>query len=165
MKRFGLLLLLLIVDVAVAQNGTPAGKTCIAFSSDSDSSGTNIFARDPLATAVTLSGDFEFYASDHYTCWTVHVLSIPVYREGEMQIGYAVSYTVTDPRSIQVGHGLLFGPDRDTFERAMRNAAADAIKNIRLVQSSPQPSSVAPEAKPKPKTKSSSESSPQKQSP
>jgi len=109
MTRIWLLLLLLIVDTAVAQSVTPAGKPCIAFSPGSDPSGSDMLAKDPLATAVTLSGDFEFYASDHDTCWTVHVLSMPVHLEGGIPIGYAVSYTVTDPHMLQIGHALQFG--------------------------------------------------------
>ena len=38
-------------------------------------------------------------------------------------MGYAVSHTVTDPQSVEVGHALTFGPDRDIFVPAMRKAA------------------------------------------
>jgi tRNA G46 methylase TrmB len=36
---------------------------------------------------------------------------------------------------MEVGHALTFGPDRDIFVQAMHKAAADAIRNIRLVRS------------------------------
>src|ERR1700683_4607621 len=108
MTRIRVLLLLLIVDVAVGQSVTPAGKPCIAFSPGSDSSGSDVLAKDPLATAVTLSGDFEFYPNDHDACWTVHVLSLPVRLESGMPIGYAISYTVTDPHMLQIAHALQF---------------------------------------------------------
>ena len=50
------------------------------------------------------------------------------------RIGYAISHTVTDPRGVEVGHALTFGPDPDIFAQAMRKATADAIRNIRLVR-------------------------------
>ena len=128
-----LLLVLLLVTVAlVAQNVKP----CIAFSPESTSP-TNSFAREPLEAAVMLSGDFDFYASRHDGCWNVHVLSLPLISAKSKPMGYAVSHTVTNPQSIEVGHALAFGPDRDIFMDAMRKAAADAIRNIRLTRSAP----------------------------
>src|ERR1700691_2757232 len=133
MKRVWLIFLLLIVHSAAAQNAT-SGKPCIAFSPGDESAGTDGLAKDPLATAVTLSGDFEFYASSHAACGTVEVLSLPVQLENGVPIGYAISYTVTDPKSIQIYHGLQCGPDRNAFEQAMRKAAAEAVKDIRFTQ-------------------------------
>jgi hypothetical protein len=129
MRNLCLLLVVLIVCLAaVAQD-----KPCIAFSPDSVSE-TETYAKDPLATAVALSGDFIFYSSHHYTCWNVHVLAMPVNMTGGTRVGYAISYTVTDLSGGEVGHGLLFGPDNNVFDKAMRDAAADAIKDIRLTQ-------------------------------
>src|SRR5215468_8286614 len=54
-----------------------SGKPCIAFSPESDSP-TNMLARDPLQSAVMLSGDFDFYPDRHAGCWSVHVISLPV---------------------------------------------------------------------------------------
>jgi hypothetical protein len=78
-----------------------------------------------------LSGDFEFYASAHQGCWAVHVISLPVISGKSKRIGYAISHTVTDPKGVEVGHALTFGPDPDIFAKAMHKATADAIRNIR----------------------------------
>ena len=134
-KRLSLLVLLLMAGAVVAQNVT-AEKPCIAFSPESTSP-TNSFAREPLEAAVMLSGHFEFYATHHDGCWNVHVLSLPLISAKGKPMGYAVSHTVTNPQSIEVGHALTFGPDRDIFMDAMRKAAADAIRNIRLAWSAP----------------------------
>ena len=125
--------MVLLVDALVAQNAT-SEKPCIAFSPESPSP-TNTFARGPLETAVMTSGDFEFYAVPHDGCWNVHVISLPVVSAKGKPMGYAISHTVTSPQSVEVGHALTFGPDRDIFLQAMRKAAADAIRNIRLAQS------------------------------
>jgi hypothetical protein len=93
-------------------------------------------ARDPLATAVTLSGDFEFYASPHPGCWTVNVIALELSMEGGSRSGYAVAYTVTNPHEVEVGFALQVGPDRDVLERAMRAAAASAIQDIRFTRKS-----------------------------
>jgi hypothetical protein len=136
MKRMWVLILLL-AEAVVAQNGTKE-KPCIAFSPESTSP-TNTFAKDPLEASVMLSGDFEFFGSRHEGCWNVHVLSLPVVTAKGKPIGFAVSHTVTDPKSMEVGHALTFGPDRDIFTQAMRKAAADAIRNIRLTRSDLEP--------------------------
>jgi hypothetical protein len=132
MKRTWLLILLL-AEAAVAQN-VPKEKPCIAFSSESTSP-TNTFAKDPLEASVMLSGDFAFYAERHEGCWNVHVISLPVVTAKGKSMGFAISHTVTDPKSMEVGHALTFGPGRDIFMQAMRKAAADAIRNIRLTRS------------------------------
>ena len=132
MKRMWLLILLL-AEAVVAQDGTKE-KPCIAFSPESTSP-TNTFAKDPLEASVMLSGDFEFFAAHHEGCWNVHVLSLPVVTAKGKTMGFAISHTVTDPKSMEVGHALTFGPDRDVFIQAMRKAAADAIRNIRLTRS------------------------------
>jgi hypothetical protein len=82
-----------------------------------------------------LSGDFEFFAAPHEGCWNVHVLSLPVVTAKGKPMGFAISHTVTDPKSMEVGHALTFGPNRDIFVQAMNKAAADAIRNIRLTLS------------------------------
>jgi hypothetical protein len=128
--------ILLLAEAVVGQDVTRE-KPCIAFSPES-ASPSNIFAKDPLEAAVMLSGDFEFYASHHEGCWNVHVLSLPVMSAKGKRMGYAISHTVSDPQNIEVGHALTFGPDRDIFLQAMRKAAAEAIRNIRLSRSSSQ---------------------------
>jgi hypothetical protein len=122
---------LLLANTVAAQTAV-AEKPCISFVPESTSP-TNIYAKEPLQAAVMLSGDFEFYASGHEGCWGVHVLSLPVI--GGKRIGYAISHTVTDPKGMEVGHALTFGPDPDIFVQAMHKAVADAIRNIRLVRS------------------------------
>jgi hypothetical protein len=135
MKGLLLLVPLLMSGMLVAQNGTTE-KPCIAFSPESTSP-TNEFAKDPLEAAVMLSGDFVFYAGHHDGCWNVHVISLPIISAKSRPMGYAVSHTVTDPQRVEVGHALTFGPDRDIFMDAMRKAAADAIRNVRLARSVP----------------------------
>jgi hypothetical protein len=132
MKRMCLIILLL-AEAVVAQSGATE-KPCIAFSPESTSP-TNTFAKDPLAASVMLSGDFEFFAAPHEGCWNVHVLSLPVVTAKGKPMGFAISHTVTDPKSMEVGHALTFGPNRDIFVQAMNKAAADAIRNIRLTLS------------------------------
>ena len=129
--------ILLLAEAVVAQNGTKE-KPCVAFSPESTSP-TNTFAKDPLEASVMLSGDFEFFAAHHEGCWNVHVLSLPVVTAKGKTMGFAISHTVTDPKSMEVGHALTFGPDRDIFIQAMRKAAADAIRNIRLTRSDLEP--------------------------
>jgi hypothetical protein len=134
MKSLCLLCLLLAGTVAAQTPGTE--KPCISFVPESTSA-TNAYAKDPLQAAVMLSGDFEFYASGHDGCWDVHVLSLPVITGKNKRIGYAISHTVTDPKGLEIGHALTFGPDPDIFVQAMHKAAADAIRNIRLAKSTP----------------------------
>jgi hypothetical protein len=128
-----LCLLTLFLAATVAAQTTVAEKPCISFVPESTSR-TNIHAKEPLQADVMLSGDFEFYASPHEGCWAVHVISLPVISGKSKLIGYAISHTVTDPKGVEVGHALTFGPDPDIFAKAMRKATADAIRNIRLVR-------------------------------
>jgi hypothetical protein len=135
-----LLVSFLFLAAATGQN-LNTEKPCIAFSSAS-SSPSNELAKAPLQAAVMQSGDFQFYETDHEGCWNVHVISLPVTNAQGKQLGYTISHTVTDPQDIEVGHALTFGPDEDIFVRAMRKAAADAIRNIRLAKTgmpSPEP--------------------------
>ena len=129
-----LCLLSLLLAGTVAAQTAIGEKPCVSFVPESTSP-TNVFAKEPLQAAVMLSGDLEFYASGHEGCWDVHVLSLPVISGKSKRIGYAISHTVTDPKGVEVGHALTFGPDRDIFVQAMHRAAADAIRNIRLVRS------------------------------
>jgi hypothetical protein len=129
-----LCLLSLLLASTVAAQTAVADKPCISFVAESTSP-TNTYAKEPLQAAVMLSGDFEFYASGHEGCWNVHLISLPVISGKSKRIGYAISHTVTDPKGMEVGHALTFGPDRDIFVQAMHRAAADAIRNIRLARS------------------------------
>ena len=132
-----LCLLTLLLASTVAAQTVVAEKPCIRFVPESTSP-TNIYAMEPLQSAVMLSGDFEFYASGHAGCWDVHVLSLPVISGKRKRMGYAISHTITDPKGMEVGHALTFGPDQDVFVQAMHKAAADAIRNIRLIRSTSQ---------------------------
>ncbi|MFL6302075.1 MAG: hypothetical protein ACJ72H_00920 [Candidatus Sulfotelmatobacter sp.] len=127
------LLSLLLAGTVSAQTGV-GEKPCVSFVPESTSP-TNVFAKEPLQAAVMLSGDLEFHASGREGCWDVHVLSLPVISSKNKRVGYAISHTVTDPKGVEVGHALTFGPDRDIFVQAMHRAAADAIRNIRLMRS------------------------------
>ena len=129
--KTGCVLALSLSGPAVIAQSMASRKPCIAFSPESDSPATAL-ARDPLQAAVMLSGDFDFYASRHDGCWMVHVISLPIKNAKGKQVGYAISHTITDPRDVEVGHALTFGPDRDIFLQAMGKATADAIRNIRL---------------------------------
>ena len=137
MKALSMLTLLLATAVAARTPVTE--KPCISFVSESTSE-TNTYALAPLQSAVMRSGDFEFLVGVHDDCWTVHVLSLPVTTTKGKRVGYAISHSVTDPKGLELGHGLTFGPNSDIFVQAMRKATADAIRSIRLARSSSQSS-------------------------
>lgn len=128
---------MLLVPAVFAQSAMPE-KPCISFKAES-SSPSNIYAKDPLREAVMLSGDFDFYGETQEGCWTVRVISLPVVSVKGKRVGYAISHSVTDPKGLEVGHSLAFGPDSTVFVQAMQKATAEAIRNIRLVHSSAQP--------------------------
>lgn len=130
----GLIALTILLATAVAGQSALAKKPCISFVPESTSA-TNTYAIDPLHSAVTTSGDFEFFVASHDGCWAVHVLSLPLVSAKGKHVGYVISHTVTDPKGIEVGHGLTFGPNSDIFVQAMYRATADAIRNIRLARS------------------------------
>lgn len=132
MKTLGFLTALLAA--AVAAQTPVAQKPCISFLPESTSE-TNTLAIEPLHSAVMTSGDFDFLEGVHGSCWVVHVLSLPVMNAKGKRVGYAISHTVTDPKGLEVGHGLSFGPNSDIFLQAMRKATADAIRNIRQARS------------------------------
>ena len=129
MKALSLLIILLATAVAAQQPVTE--RPCISFVPESISE-TNTYAIDPLKSAVMASGDFEFLVGAHDGCWAVHVLSLPVTTAKGKPVGYVISQTVTDPKGMEVGHGLAFGPTFDIFVQAMRKATADAIRSIRV---------------------------------
>ena len=131
------LLAILLTNVVVPKT-QHTEKPCISFLPESTSA-TNEYARDPLQSAVMMSGDFEFLMGGHDGCWAVHVLSLPVTNSKGKRIGYVISHTVTDPKGMEVGHALTFGPDSEIFAQAMRKAAADAIRDIRNARSTSQP--------------------------
>ncbi len=120
----------MLLGTAVAAQVRVTEKPCISFVPESTSV-TNTYAKDPLQSAVMTSGDFEFLVGLHDGCWAVHVLSLPVTTAKGKRIGFAISHTITDPKGVEIGHGLTFGPDSDIFVQAMRKATADAIRNIR----------------------------------
>lgn len=128
------LLATLLVSAAVGAQTLVTGKPCISFIPESTLE-TDTFAKEPLQSAVMTSGDFEFFVGSHDGCWAVHVISLPVTNAKGKRVGYAISHTVTDPKGMEVGHALTFGPNSDIFTQAMRKAAADAIRNIRLSRS------------------------------
>ena len=135
MKALSLLTMLLAT--AVASQAGVTEKPCISFVPESTSE-TNTYAMGPLKSAVMTSGDFEFLEGVHDGCWAVHVISLPVTTAKGKRVGYAVSQTVTDPKGMEVGHGLAFGPTSDVFVQAMRKATADAIRDIRQARSTSQ---------------------------
>jgi hypothetical protein len=116
---------------------TVTAKPCITFVPESTSE-TNTYAKEPLQSAVMMSGDFEFFVGNHGGCWAVHVLSLPVRNAKGKRVGFVISHTVTDPKGMEVGHALTFGPSSDIFVQAMNKAVADAISNIRLARSTSQ---------------------------
>lgn len=137
MESLPVLLLMLLVHSLSAQTAI-SEKSCISFVAES-ASPSNIYAKDPLRDAVMLSNDFEFFADTHEGCWSVRVISLPVVSAKGRRVGYAISHTVTDPKGMEVGHSLAFGPDSTIFIQAMHKAAAEAIRNIRLARSSAHP--------------------------
>jgi len=87
-----------------------------------------------LSTAVTLSGDFDFFPqkrSDR-SCWSVHILSMWLTTVGGSQRGFVVSFATTDPDSKLVGHGIDVGPDNGIIDRSMRSVVASAVEDIKL---------------------------------
>src|SRR5215831_18458826 len=116
MKTFCLLTIMLAISGAAQSQ--MAKKPCIAYVPESTSE-TNNYAKEPLQSAVMMSGDLEFFEGSHDDCWTVHVLSLPVTTAKGKQVGNTISYTVTDPKGVEIGHGLTFGPNSDIFTQAM----------------------------------------------
>jgi hypothetical protein len=115
---------LVICSIFVLASMAAAQKQCIAFSSDN--SQTSHFSQSALQTAVTQSGEFDFYPNEHGGCWAVHEISSAV--TGTKS--YAISWVVVDPHNGFITHGLDLGPE-NVFSRAMNTAAAAAIKDIR----------------------------------
>jgi len=114
------------------ESSTEATHECISFVSEDEP--VNNLARAPLDAAVTLSGDYDFYPTSHTGCWEVNVVAMSTSSGSGACSGYAVAWAVTDPYGAMWGHGLNAGPDKDTFDRAMRAAAVDAIKDIRQMR-------------------------------
>ena len=137
MKLLRLIPLTLLLSELFGQTAI-SEKPCISFVPESQSA-SNVYAKEPLQAAVMLSGDFDFYPDAHEGCWSVRVISLPVVSAKGKRVGYAISHTVTDPKGMEVGHALTFGPDSTIFVQAMRKAVADAIRNIRLAHSGVEP--------------------------
>lgn len=51
-----------------------------------------------------------------------------------VKLGYAVCYSITDPEVFLWQHGLNVGPDKQTYDHAMRTAAVSAVKGIRAMR-------------------------------
>ena len=87
-----------------------------------------------LSSAVTLSGDFEFFPQRRFdrSCWSVHILSMWLTTVAGSQRGFVVSFVATDPDSKLVGHGIDVGPDNGIIDRSMRSVVAFAVEDIRL---------------------------------
>jgi hypothetical protein len=138
MKRLLVVVLLIFVNPAAAQTKSgwtvPAEKPCVAFISESSNSANDEPAKEPLRTAVTLSGDFDFYANAHGSCWRVRVIGMSIEeKNGGTVLGYVVAWVVTDPSGMFVDHGLSTSPtDRTGFDSAMRAAAASTVQDIRF---------------------------------
>ncbi len=127
------LLAAILVIGSALQSPAQDSKPCIAFVSDS-STGEQQQALEPLRTAVTLSGDFDFYPVYHIGCWTIHVLAIRTSSQGGIQTGYAVSTVVLPPSAYLAGHEMMVAPDTSVFDTTMRDEAAAAIRDIRDTQ-------------------------------
>jgi hypothetical protein len=49
-------------------------------------------AKEPLRTAVTLSGDFDFYSDPHASCWRVRVIAMSIEdKDGGPMLGYVIA--------------------------------------------------------------------------
>ncbi len=142
MKRLWLLVLLLAPTPVLCQAAT---RECMAFGPRNATSvlAGDLTSDDNLAWAleapVTLSGDYDFYPAPHDGCWTVHVVAMSMPSRIGGSLGYAVSYSVTNPHGVMRLLGLQVGPDQDVFDRAMRAAAVAAVKDIRQMRTGEKP--------------------------
>jgi hypothetical protein len=124
MTKLCLLLLLFTSTVTFCQM-----RPCFAFAPSDPASSEDKLAKDPLEAAITLSGDYDFFSEFHGKCWTVHVVAMSIPNQSDSVIlGYAVSYSITDPDGSLWQHGLNVGPDKQTYDHAMRRAAVSAVQ-------------------------------------
>ena len=133
MKIIVMTMLLFTCAVVTAQ--AEKEKPCIAFVAADDNDPYVQRARDPLRTAVTFSGDLDFYPAYKASCWRVHVIAAAIKHENGSHSGFVVCYIITDPAQIFVDQGLHIGRNEEVFEDAMRKAAAKTIKHIREMHS------------------------------
>lgn len=117
--------LILLCSLLSLCTGALAQRQCVAFSPENSS--TSHFSQNALQSALTQSGDVDFFSSEHAGCWTVHEISSSVSTSPQV---YAISWVVTDVHDLYVGHGLNIGQQAE-FTKAMQAAAAAAIQDIR----------------------------------
>ena len=102
-------------------------KPCIALDDKSPDPITTDLAHHALVeTAVTSTGDVDFFSSPHNGCWTVKVLAIKF--EPPMH-GYALSWVGLDPHGNFLYHGVTTGTE-DIFEETIRSATASTLTRI-----------------------------------
>jgi hypothetical protein len=117
-----------IACIVIASMPTAAEKPCIALDDKSpDAVTTNLTYHALIETAVTSSGDVDFFSTPHKGCWTIKVLAI---KSEPPQRGYTLSWVGLDPHGNFLYHGVTTGAE-EIFEQTMRSAAASTITRIR----------------------------------
>ena len=119
--------LLAIPCIVLASLCTAAEKPCIALDDQSpDAETTDLTRRALVGTAVTSSGDVDFFSTPHDGCWTIKVLAI---KFEPPRRGYVLSWVGLDPHSNFLYHGVTTGAE-DIFEQTIRSAAASTITRM-----------------------------------
>ena len=116
-----------IACIFITSMAKAAEKPCIALDDKSpDTVTTHLTYHALIETAVTLSGDVDFFSIPHKGCWTIKVLAMKF--EPPLR-GYTLSWVGLDPHANFLYHGVTTGAD-DIFEQTMQ-AAASTITRIR----------------------------------
>jgi hypothetical protein len=93
--------------IVIASMPTAAEKPCIALDDKSpDAVTTNLTYHALIETAVTSSGDLDFFSTPHKGCWTIKVLAI---KFEPPQRGYTLSWVGLDPHGNFLYHGVTTG--------------------------------------------------------
>ncbi len=122
MKRLFAIACVLIASIANA-----AEKPCIALDDKSpDSVTTHLTHHALVETAITSSGEVDFFSTPHKGCWTIKVLAI---RFDPPLRGYALSWVGLDPQGNFLYHGVTTGAE-DIFEQTIRSSAASTLARI-----------------------------------
>ena len=113
--------------ILLASMSSAAEKPCISLDDKSPDVATkDLTHRALIETAVTSSGDVDFFSNPRNGCWTIKVLAIKF--EPPLR-GYALSWVGLDPRGNFLYHGVTTGAE-DIFEQTIRSAAASTIARI-----------------------------------
>ena len=119
-------LLFAIACIVLASMPAAAEKPCIVLDDKSpDPVTTKLTYHAFVETAVTSSGDVDFFSTPHKGCWTIKVLAIKFEPPAR---GYMLSWVGLDPHGNFLYHGVTTGAE-DIFEQTMRSAAS-TIKRI-----------------------------------